>query len=178
MKKDTKKEILLAAARVINEQGVLALTLEQVAKNAGVSKGGLLYHFPSKEALLEGMVSFLTAGFARDMEAAVAGDPAEKGTWTRAYASLSFEAEEEAVALNTAFLSAAAINPQFLRPMVDLLGQIQCKIENDGVDPVVATAIRLAADGMFYNQLYGIHLDKKMEKDVLAYLLAAMEEKK
>jgi len=37
------------------EQGAGNITLEQVAQAAGVSKGGLLYHFPSKEALLLAM---------------------------------------------------------------------------------------------------------------------------
>jgi AcrR family transcriptional regulator len=39
------------------EAGATHLTLDAVAKSAGVSKGGLLYHFPSKEALLEGMLA-------------------------------------------------------------------------------------------------------------------------
>ena len=37
-------------------KGVAKLTLEAVAKEAGVSKGGLLYHFSNKEALIEGMI--------------------------------------------------------------------------------------------------------------------------
>jgi len=36
--------------------GARHLTLDAVAREAGVSKGGLLYHFPSKEALLSAMV--------------------------------------------------------------------------------------------------------------------------
>ena len=36
-------------------KGVAKLTLEAVAKE-GVSKGGLLYHFSNKEALIEGMI--------------------------------------------------------------------------------------------------------------------------
>ena len=66
-KNETKKQILNAAAKLINEEGILALTLESVAKHAGISKGGLLYHFPSKEALLKGIVNYLTQGFTDDM---------------------------------------------------------------------------------------------------------------
>lgn len=36
--------------------GPETVTLEGVAREAGVSKGGLLYHFPSKDALLDGLL--------------------------------------------------------------------------------------------------------------------------
>src|SRR5215469_14026355 len=52
-----RDRLLDAAERVVAESGATHLTLDAVAKSAGVSKGGLLYHFPSKEALLEGMLS-------------------------------------------------------------------------------------------------------------------------
>lgn len=47
-----RDRILEAAERVITDVGPARLTLDLVAQAAGVSKGGLLYHFPSKEALL------------------------------------------------------------------------------------------------------------------------------
>jgi AcrR family transcriptional regulator len=47
-----RERILEAAERVVAEIGAARLTLDVVAQAAGVSKGGLLYHFPSKESLL------------------------------------------------------------------------------------------------------------------------------
>jgi AcrR family transcriptional regulator len=47
-----RDRILEAAERVATEVGPAHLTLELVAQAATVSKGGLLYHFPSKESLL------------------------------------------------------------------------------------------------------------------------------
>lgn len=52
-----RDRLLDAAERVVVESGATHLTLDAVAKSAGVSKGGLLYHFPSKEALLDGMLA-------------------------------------------------------------------------------------------------------------------------
>jgi len=52
-----RDRLLDAAERVVVESGATHLTLDAVAKSAGVSKGGLLYHFPSKEALLESMLA-------------------------------------------------------------------------------------------------------------------------
>ncbi|EAE2866200.1 TetR family transcriptional regulator, partial [Listeria monocytogenes] len=51
-----KNNLLTAASEIVKEEGVVKLTLEAVAQRAGVSKGGLLYHYPSKEALIKGMV--------------------------------------------------------------------------------------------------------------------------
>ncbi|GAC1627371.1 MAG: hypothetical protein NVS4B11_24620 [Ktedonobacteraceae bacterium] len=42
---------------MIAQLGVKRLTIEQVAKAAGMSRGGLLYHFASKEALIQGMLT-------------------------------------------------------------------------------------------------------------------------
>ena len=44
--------VLDAFESLLIEVGERAATLDAVAKKAGVSKGGLLYHFPSKEALI------------------------------------------------------------------------------------------------------------------------------
>ena len=48
----TQQRLLDVAGELVTESGVMALTLEAVAKRAGVSKGGLLHHFPTKDALL------------------------------------------------------------------------------------------------------------------------------
>ncbi|GCB56911.1 hypothetical protein rerp_33190 [Rhodococcus erythropolis] len=52
MAADTRDRILDALEKLLLVSGVAQVTLEGVAAEAGVSKGGLLYHFPSKEALL------------------------------------------------------------------------------------------------------------------------------
>ncbi len=44
--------IIAAANRIVAENGLSGTTIEAVASAAGVSKGGLLYYFPSKKELL------------------------------------------------------------------------------------------------------------------------------
>ena len=48
----SRGEILEAARRVLLRNGVAATTLESVAEEAGMSKTGLYYYFPSKDTLL------------------------------------------------------------------------------------------------------------------------------
>jgi len=51
--------MLNAAEAIVLENGARHLTLDAVASRAGVRKGGLLYHFPTKEALLRAMLEGL-----------------------------------------------------------------------------------------------------------------------
>src|SRR3989337_1315491 len=52
-RKSSREKILDAAAELVAEIGAGRLTLEAVAERAGLSKGGLLYNFPTKAALLK-----------------------------------------------------------------------------------------------------------------------------
>jgi AcrR family transcriptional regulator len=68
----TRARIRVAAAKVIERDGAGHLTLEKVAAEADLSKGGLLYHYPSKDALLQGLLDHLLenrAGISRRAEA-------------------------------------------------------------------------------------------------------------
>ena len=52
-RRDRSREDILAAARsVLLRDGIAAVTLEAVAREAGMSKTGLYYYFASKEALV------------------------------------------------------------------------------------------------------------------------------
>jgi AcrR family transcriptional regulator len=55
-KRDSRESILQAAEEIVAKLGPAHLTLETAANEAKVSKGGLFYHFRSKEALLEAMI--------------------------------------------------------------------------------------------------------------------------
>jgi AcrR family transcriptional regulator len=48
----SREEILEAAREVLFRNGVTAMTLDAVAKEAGMSKTGLYYYYPSKDALI------------------------------------------------------------------------------------------------------------------------------
>lgn len=56
---DTRDRILDAFERLVLDHGERAGTIAATADAAGVSKGGLLYHFGSKAALVEGLAERL-----------------------------------------------------------------------------------------------------------------------
>src|SRR5215471_19314275 len=71
----TRQQIIHAAFALIRRKGVARLTIEAVAQEAGLSKGGVLYHFRSKEALIQAMVASLVERFDSDIEAARREEP-------------------------------------------------------------------------------------------------------
>ena len=73
-------EVLDAALAMFVEKGFAATKVDEVARAAGVSKGLVYLYFPSKEALLEGIVQRALAPIADhavDSLAQIAGDPRE-----------------------------------------------------------------------------------------------------
>ncbi|BAS14019.1 hypothetical protein AHiyo8_23220 [Arthrobacter sp. Hiyo8] len=61
--------VLDAFEALLIEVGERAATLDAVAKRAGVSKGGLLYHFPNKEAMISSLLERMDGLAALDIAA-------------------------------------------------------------------------------------------------------------
>ncbi|MFC8797838.1 TetR/AcrR family transcriptional regulator [Promicromonospora sp. NPDC057138] len=56
MRQSSRTDILDAALRVVDAVGGADITYESVAREAGLTKAGLMYHFPSKDALMIGVI--------------------------------------------------------------------------------------------------------------------------
>lgn len=69
-----RERVLDAYETILRTDGQRAATMDAVARAAGVSKGGLLYHFASKEALASALIDRLHALVEDDM-AAITGAP-------------------------------------------------------------------------------------------------------
>ena len=169
----TRESILQSANRVIIERGVKRLTLEAVAKEAGVSKGGLLYHFPSKEALVQGMLARLITKFNAKIQTEMLQDQGPpQGQWLRAFINATFSSGQ--VDVSAGLLAALALNPDLLDPNRKTYQALQAKFEADGLDPVQATMIRLAVDGLFFSEVLGFAPPEGPMRSALQELLLAM----
>jgi AcrR family transcriptional regulator len=147
--------IIAASCRVVLAEGAQGLTLEATAREAGVSKGGLLYHFPSKEALIGGMIEQFCVGFEAALERELLADPQSgPGRWARAYIRASFSSDamlgSEAGA---ALLAAVAAAPELLDGVRVHFARWQAQAEADGLPPALATLLRLAVDGAWFADL-------------------------
>jgi AcrR family transcriptional regulator len=71
----TRETILAALERLVSEEGVHDFSVQQVADAAGISHRTVYRHFPSREALLEGLSERLTGHFRRELGAGDGGMP-------------------------------------------------------------------------------------------------------
>ena len=153
----SKRELLLqAAAEVALQSGAGAMTLEAVAAQAGVSKGGLLYHFASKDALIEAMIALLVSSFESAIEAEISRDLQPlAGRFLRAYVRVSTAPQDDSDALAHSLMAAVTINHRLLGAMREADARWQKRAENDGLPADLATIVRLAADGCWLSALFG-----------------------
>lgn len=80
-----RRTLLDSAFKIAREQGLNSLTLQATAEAAGVSKGGLLHHFPSKQALMEGLIEDIIEKFDHEIDEYISQDSNSYGSFTRAY---------------------------------------------------------------------------------------------
>ncbi len=156
----TRERILNSAEARLLAQGPAGLVLDAIAADAGVSKGGLLYHFASKEALVSGLCDRMLERFDRQLEDLLAADPEAPGAWARAYLA-STVTDEGKPADNSAQLMAGILatlgrDSAHLDAVRERFARWHARLESDGIDPAVATVVRLAADGLWLSALLGL----------------------
>ncbi len=169
------ERILDAAEARLLKYGPNGLVLEAVARDASVSKGGLLYHFASKEALVDGLIGRMLDSF-DVVQAQLAGaERVKKGKWTRAYLASTVtddgEPADNSAQLMAGLIAAIDNDPVRLRRIRKRFAAWHERIEGDDVDIVTATVVRLAADGLWLSALLGLpRLDKSLRRRVLKRL--------
>jgi AcrR family transcriptional regulator len=158
---NTRAKLLEAAGAVIRRDGAQSLTLDAVAAHAGVSKGGLLYHFASKRELLDALVARWLDEFQEDIHAAGPG-----------FLAGYIRASDGAKAEEAGLLAALIADPEVLAAVRERYATWQDRVVTEGGDPVEATVARLAADGLWLADLLGMAPPQgELRERVLARLL-------
>lgn len=169
----TQRRLLDVAGELVTESGVMALTLDAVAKRAGVSKGGLLHHFPSKHALLMAMVEDISARFMGQVAEQAQGDPDAYGRSARAYVRTVVDEPDQEIsrwgALSAAFMS----DPSLLKDWRARLAELRAVDMAEAADPIDLMVARLAADGLWLADVCGLYgIDDDMRGRIADRLIA------
>jgi AcrR family transcriptional regulator len=138
-----REELLDAAEDLLCDQGSQSLTLAAVAERAGCSKGGLLYHFGTKEALIKGMVERLIEEF-DDLIAAQGQD-----TYTKNYLAATFAAVRGGRLRRWAVVTGASGNLYLLTPLRVAMARWHREGLDSEPDPGAAQIVRLACEGLW-----------------------------
>ena len=112
----TRARIRVAAAKVIERDGAGHLTLEKVAAEADLSKGGLLYHYPSKDALLQGLLDHLLENRAGLIEDSGSAERVSDATLLNSLIDADFDLPKDERIMAQGLIAASAENPELIAP--------------------------------------------------------------
>ena len=167
-----RARLLECAARLIVDEGLPALTLENVAREAGVSKGGLLHHYPGKNALIDGLFEEVVDWFDSQVEDALEPVETTPSRFSKAYlkvvAAIDMSVpEERRLAVLMLMLSS---DPHYCARWNQWVeARLQRHAETD-LTPFART-LRLAADGLWLSDLGGgPDSNPSVRREILAFL--------
>jgi AcrR family transcriptional regulator len=158
-----RDKILQAACKLIEEQGMTHFTLENIAQRANVSKGGLLYHFPSKEILVQAMIEI----FLKELKSSLRKDfllssqendrTIQSINWLKNYIHICFNQKIYLNQYKYAILAALTMDPKFLLPVRKFIKESQEEMLSLDF-PTIATMIRLTCEGLWLSELFGFQM--------------------
>ena len=151
----TRRAVLDAAARTVAAQGAGA-SLDVIAREAGVSKSGLLHHFRSRDQLLLALAQDLADQFTTAVHAAVDPRDHARGRLVRGYVNATFDGLGDGSKVPEHVVLVAALSTV---PGVAQLLQRDTQawneaFEADGLHPDRVLLITKAADGASVAGLY------------------------
>lgn len=166
----TKDKICEAAMQLAIRDGLLAMTLDNVAKQAGISKGGVMYHFPSKDELVRGVLDHFGQQCETMLMRRVVDDPEPRLRWARCLLDCLFPESSEtgpqpdAGEISSdvlsrffmAMLAGAVTSPAAMSPLRDLATRMRKRFMSDPHDGMEQILVWLAIDGLLLWQFMGL----------------------
>ncbi|RUS65648.1 HTH-type transcriptional regulator TtgR [Saezia sanguinis] len=176
-----RAQLLEACAHMILAQGVAGLTLDAVAQMAGVSKGGLLHHFASKQALLDALYNELLEQMDAQVSNAMKKDPLPFGSFSRAYITVNTTgSSQKKQARLIEVMMLESLSQEKMRQCWDTW--LEQRLQKSGPEERSAHLMlaRYAADGLWLNDLMhtaqpGARQRKSIIRQLLAMTLPAQE---
>ena len=145
----SRKAALAAALTIIAREGPGRLTLDAIARESGLSKGGLMHQFRTKEAVLRALLEQQIAHigeFTDEFRAGNAGSLAQPELATQIATSKEIIAQQYSVA--QAMLAALASDPKLLVNAREQDARRVEEIKREAFDPELAVLRWAAARGL------------------------------
>jgi AcrR family transcriptional regulator len=167
-----RRMLIDCAARLATERGLQAITVQAVADAAGVTKGGLFHHFPSKEKLIDAVLRDQLDKFDAAIEATLAQDGDSYGCFTRAYVIANLSMAEFAPALESTCI-ALLTDPVARIHWADWLRARLARHHSTDSAPELEI-VRYAADGVWLADLQQVPADLRSDRDQMRSRLLAL----
>lgn len=172
-KPEARDKLLAAFEHLVLTEGERAATLDAVAAQAGVSKGGLLYHFPHRQALVDAAMARCEELAREDLDRLTAS-PA--GAAREFLTTSLYEDSPLDRSLGVAFRLVQAREPGARETCERVTGDWYGVILADVRDPVIATAVLSMGDGLYQQAAMGLlPEDSRGRHAILDRLLEALD---
>ena len=173
----TRARIRVAAAKVIERDGAGHLTLEKVAAEAELSKGGLLYHYPSKDALLQGLLDHLLENRAGLVEDSGSAKGVSDATLLNSLIDADFDLPKDERIMAQGLIAASAENPELIAPAQQHVEAVFAQLGLSKTTATSARTIFLASQGLQFLELLGLlSLSTAERNEIRRHLKALTEE--
>jgi AcrR family transcriptional regulator len=163
---ETREKIFKAAMQLAARDGLLTLTLDNVAEESGLSKGGVMHHFATKEALLSGVIMHFTDQVEREMTRLVAEDPKPTYRWARAMLRMMTAGDDDPSELAQSrqtmerfmlsVMAATVHNPEIVKPIQAIGQRLRGRLTSVPEEGLEQLIMWLAMDGLFLWQFVGM----------------------
>jgi AcrR family transcriptional regulator len=170
---NSREKILVAAADVARETGPGSLSLDAVANRAGVSKGGLLYNFPTKAKLMQALVQDYLHEFEQALESARSSST-ECESLLSVYIRLSARECVETKTSASWIFSAIAEDPDFLAPIKAFKRQLFDRLKAETPDLQSLLICYMAIEGLRSMSLFDSDILTPAERQMLVTSLLSM----
>jgi len=168
VRENNRKKILDAAVRVVQRDGVNRLTLEAVAEETGVTRGGMTYHFRDRAALSLALQEHLASSWEESLTRA-AGKAADQATAKEKAAAYATVAMASATSGELELILQGGRDASLSEPWRQVLQRWTPSIEDAIADPTAMRLfiLRLAADGLWvYDSLNGHKLSTERRQTI------------
>lgn len=169
---DTRRVVLDAASEVFRTRG-MAATLDDVAQEAGLSKGGVIYHFTTKDELVQALAAALLADFRESVHECL--DPADErpGRLTRAYVRASLaDVDPRAAREAYALIAQLITSPAVAEVAREDAARWNEELGHDGLPQTITSLVIAAADGASVAPLWGAEPSAEQSRDLADQLIS------
>lgn len=172
MRPSNRAAVLDATWRVVERGGISSVTYEAVAAEAGLTKAGIVYHFPSRDDLIHALQQHLAGRWDSALRDKGGADPEELSDQQKLRAYVE-TATSSATTAELLLILEAATDPDLSRPWNDVVERWTpplptAPLPEDRLRQIVAM---LAADGLWMHEaLKGKKFSDETRRELAAFI--------
>ena len=152
-----RDKVLAAARRIVENRGAGHLTFDELANESGVTRGGITYHFPTKEALLKALIEADIADWERTSGTLEPHCPCARTAEVMGQIRCNLASQDDGhKRFVSGLMSAAMVDPTLLDPIREYQRRKFAAWDWTESDQM-RYVLLLAAEGLFWQEFFDLN---------------------